>query len=217
MHKKVIIGGVIAVIAIVAVSIFALTGGDDSKSQQTKTKGSSADPASTSANEFEAIATKDQSFQAVMTGTRDTTTYTANLEYDGKGNSRYSGTSGGTTFEAFMLGSRYVICSNGTCFEMSQANSPVPVSEDQYSYSDDNLANFRRNATYKGKQDCPAGTCNAWDVKTTDFTGTIFVDDEDRISKVSSKSDKSAFDITYTYQPVTITPPANIQTLPTTP
>jgi len=86
---------------------------------------------------------------------------------------------------------------------------------DQVGFDDEEIQDYKNNATYQGKQDCPAGTCDVWawtDPEDNDNTATVKVDSSGRISKVTSINEETTVTFTYDYDSsVNITIPENTQ------
>lgn len=91
----------------------------------------------------------------------------------------------------------------------STGDSPI----DNVGFNNDDIAGYQENATYQGKQNCPAGTCDTWSWTNPENpaeTATIKVDSQGRISEVSAVSDGNTVLFTYDYDtPVNIEIPAD--------
>ncbi len=137
------------------------------------------------------------------------------LLYDGNDNSMYNGKSGEDEFSMYKLGDEYISCSAGACFRLPDGNAgTATISEDQYSFSDEDLISYRNNAEYQGTAQCGDQTCDKWYVASDDFTGTFYVDPEKKIQKVEGQSDERTWMVEFDYKPVTITRPENVQDSP---
>lgn len=216
MNKKVLIGIIIlAVIVVGGVSAYFLTRSDDARNS-TSSNGQSVDQqdaANNGAQSFDPAATANVSFTAVLTGTSNGQTYTANLEHDGKGSSKYSGSNGNAPFEMYLINKEYITCTGGTCIKLN-GSAASPVNEDTYNFSQEDISNFRNSSTYLGKADCPAGTCDHWQSVKENETVDFYVASDNKISKASGKIGDTNFEIVFTYKDVVITAPANVQEFP---
>lgn len=216
MNKKVLIGIIIlAVIVVGGVSAYFLTRSDDAQNSKSSNSQNvdQQNMANNGAQSFDPAATENVSFTAVLTGTSNGQTYTANLEHDGKGSSKYSGSNGSAPFEMYLINKEYITCTGGTCIKLSSA-SASPVNEGTYNFSQEDISNFRNSSTYLGKADCPAGTCDHWQSIKENETIDFYVASDNKISKANGKIGDTTFEIVFTYKDVVITPPANVQELP---
>ena len=202
---------IVAIVTVIAIGggIFVFIGsnrGDDTTtSSTTGTTNDSKKPA------FAPKGTAGVSYVAKLSGTASDTTLAANIEYDGEGNSHYVGTAP-ESVEMYKIGSEYIICTNATCIATTTTSSPT--GSEQSTYSEEDVASWKNSAIYKGKQSCPAGSCDAWQVTQDSYTGTIFVARDGRVSRTIWKSDNSNMTIDLEYKDITITRPENVQTIP---
>ena len=218
MNKKTlsIVLVVIAIIGIGAGAYFLFSGDSDSDNTESTTADSQtvAEQVASESPEFSLLSTTDDSFTATITGTTDGNTYNATIEYDGNGDSKYSGQSDGKDFELYLLGNRNIFCNDGQCIETNNALGLTPVDSNQYEISDEDLTSYQQNALYRGTVDCSAGTCDKWEVSVSDFTGTLLVDSDRRINQVSTQLEGDSYTVDYSYGDVTITPPENVISVP---
>lgn len=155
-------------------------------------------------------------FEATVEGTdTDGNSYEMLLQYDGEGRSRMSGEQNGTRFETIFTADAFYSCQGENCvkFPVTQTES-APFQPGEYVYQDEDYDTFRDNANYLGRQDCPAGTCDVWEVTEDGYTTKLYIDDNQRISQVKG-DDGSGGEVTITYEfkDVTINIPANAQTI----
>lgn len=214
MNKKLIpiVAGTI-VLALGAGAYFMLTK-DDSESDSDQT--TNAQTTDQSDNPlFSARSLADTSYVATMNSTSGDGNLTAIIRSDGRGNLHYSGSYEGGTSDFYSVDGQTIVCTDDECFA-SAALQP-PVDESQYDYTEEDVASWREKAVYKGKQACPAGTCDTWEVSEVDGNGTIYIDGNGRISRATWNTSEGSMTIDYSYEPVTITAPENVQTLPELP
>lgn len=200
----VVIVAIVAVIA-VGVGIFIFTGSNKNDDSTTSNTDSSNKPT------FEPKSTEGVPYVAKLSGAAGDSAIAATIEYDGKGNSHYVGTAPEAS-EMYKIGDEYIMCTNATCMAMSTASNPAGSGQSTYSHKD--ITSWKKSAVYKGKQDCPAGSCDAWQVTQDSYTGTIFVASNGRVSRTIWKSDKTNMTIDLEYKDVTINRPENVQTIP---
>lgn len=212
MTRPVLIGVVAAVIIVGGAVAYTLTKEDKDKPSQTNSQNAN-DQAS-----FAPESTEGLEFKATITTTSGSTSTQATIERDDKNNTRYVANQGGQQMEIVYTSDAYYSCQGANCvkFPISQSsNSGFDPSA--YTYDQSKLAGYRNGSSYKGKQSCPAGTCDVWSVNAGGATSTIYVDtDTKRISQVESGQSGASSKIVYEYTDVTINVPANAQTLPTT-
>jgi hypothetical protein len=165
---------------------------------------------------FNVASTLGESFTASMTGTTEDKTYSATIEYDGMGNGHYVGQFDEGSYELYILGERYVICSENQCIETPNFSDASPIDATAFEFSEEDLNSYRDSALYKGTETCPDGTCDVWEISIEEYSGKLYVTEDGRISKATGAAAGGTFEIVYTYEEVTITPPENIQTIPTT-
>lgn len=215
MRKKVLISVIVAAVVIIgAGAAYFMTKKDTTNNASTNSNSvEQQNAANNGAPNFDPAATANVSFVAVLTGTSKGQTYTANLEHDGKGSSKYSGNSANAPFEMYLINNEYITCSGGSCIKLT-GSAGSPVNESTYSFSTEDIDNFRTSSTYKGKADCPAGTCDHWQSTKENETIDFYVASDNKISKASGTIGDTSFEIVFTYKDVTITPPANVRELP---
>jgi hypothetical protein len=214
MTRSVIIGAIAVVLLGGGAAAYILTKDDDknatnntSQQSQNGQSGAAFNPASTEGLEFKATITTQNAGQATK----------ATLEHDDKGNNRYVSSSGGQQTEIIYTSDAYYSCQGSNCtkFPVSQSSSSG-FNPGDYTYSESKLAGYRSGSTYKGKQDCPSGTCDVWSVTAGGVTSTLYVDtDTGYITQVESTVNGATSKIVYEYTDVTINVPANAQTVPT--
>ena len=216
MNKRLII--IIVVLALIGGGIAVATRGNDKNksadnSSKASSQTSSSQPAANS-NSFAPVSTEGQPFVATISS--DGTTQ-GTIQSDGKGNTSYESTQNGTTTRIVYTSDAYYICTGSTCYKyVLGASSPVSFNPSDYQYTKDKLTGYKSGATYKGKQSCPAGTCDVWSVSNAGVTSSLFIDSKSKlISQVESSLNGKTTKITYEFKAVTIDVPTNAQTLPT--
>lgn len=204
-------------IAVVAAVIIA--GGAGAYTLTKDNKDKAPRPASQNTNSqssFAAQPTEGLEFKATITTTSGNTSTQATIERDDKNNTRYVTGQVGQQMEIIYTSDAYYSCQGGNCtkFPISQSgNSGFDPSA--YTYDQSKLSGYRNNSSYKGKQSCPAGTCDVWSVSVGGATSTIYVDtDTKRISQVEGSQGGGTSKIVYEYTDVTINIPANAQAVP---
>jgi len=213
MKKRIVIGVIIAFL-IGGGAVYFLTKSD--KKDNSETKANSNSSQSSSGSDFAPVSTKGLDFTATITSTGASGESTAKIEQDGD-KTRYVATADGQETQVIYTSDAYYTCTNGQCYKFAKtqsANSGVDVGS--YEYDESEIANFRNTAAYKGKQDCPAGTCDVWSVTTAEETSTLYIDSKTkRISQVEGTNAGVTSKIVYDYKDVTIDVPQNAQTLQT--
>ena len=109
----------------------------------------------------------------------------------------------------------YYACQGDNCvkYPISQSsNSGFDPSA--YTYDQAKLASYTSPAN-KGQQSCPSGTCDVWEVSAGGYSSKLYIDsDTKRITQVESTVAGKTSKIVYEYKDVSITVPANAQTIP---
>ncbi len=190
----------------------------DDKNDQTPTNTESQPTTDTSSEptaSFSPLSTEGKDFVATVTTTTKTGTSTAKFEQDGT-KTRYTISTSNTNSQFIYTKDTYYVCGSGQCYKYTakQSNSSG-VDVKNYQYSGSELSSFKNSAAYKGKQSCPAGTCDVWSVTAGGITSTLYLDDQQRISQVESSQAGTTTKITYEYKDVTISLPTNAKS-PTT-
>ena len=216
MNKKLIIGIIIAALVVGGGTAYMLTNSSGEENPYSQQQAQQTEETSA---EFNPVPTNDLAFEASATGDSSTGDFTATILFDGQGNASYSGESKGQTFEAYLADGSFIICNEGTCYKLLSAGGEVPVREDQYSYDQEDFNEFKDVASYQGREDCPAGTCDVWLVDHSEHSGTtkVFLDSNNRVSRLITDTEDGSFTISYKYKDVTIDLPDNVQEFPNTP
>jgi hypothetical protein len=209
MTRPVLIGAIVVILLGGGAAAYVLTKDDDKSPQTTSQNGSGSN-----ASAFDAVSTEGLEFKATITTAAEGGTMEATLEHDDKNNTRYVSNIGGQQTEVIYTSDAYYTCQgagNCTKFPLSQTSN-TGVNPSDYTYDQSKIADYRNNANYKGKQDCPAGTCDVWSVSAGGVTSTIYIDtDTKRISQVESTIAGATSKIVYEYTDVTINVPTNAQ------
>lgn len=216
MNNK-IIGGVVALLLLAGVGAgIYLMQNDDEKQNNTETSQTGQEQESNNgeAPTLANFANSDKPFVATIKGETDGNSFNTVIEYDGQGNGYFTTEYEGETTEFYFTGDSYITCRDGQCFKTPKT-SESSVNVDDYSYSQEDFDKFKNDATYEGRQSCPAGTCDVWLVSTTDQTTRIFINPETNlISQVVGDIDGNSVTVTYEFKDVTITLPENITEIP---
>ena len=215
MSNKLLIGIVVLVVGAGGATFFALNQSDDTTengSQTNQTSERSDAENNNSEPTFNPQITGNKAFVATIEGTSEgSQAITGTIESDGEGNLRFEGVTAGESAEYYILADgRYIVCQAGSCFSTSSETSGF--SADDYNVTDDDVAEFKDTATYVGKEDCPAGTCDVWQVNDEGVETKIYISTKDSlVSQVVGVDDVDTFKIVYEYKDVTINPPTNVQ------
>lgn len=215
MKKALLIGGAV-VLVLAAAGIGFLLFGNNSEDSGSSNQNEQQAETNQNDNLFSAVPTDDLEFEATLSGETGDTSYEAVILSDGEGNSKYSGQSNGEQFEMYSLNDgSSIVCNGGTCFKVNGSEAQTPVSADQYEYTGDDLTNFRDMVEYQGEASCPAGTCSVWRYDENRAVVEIYLADDGKISKLTTTSqDGDKFEIEYEYKEVSVTPPANVRSIP---
>lgn len=216
MNKKLLIGLVVVVVGAGGAAFFAMNQNDDNTST-TQTSQSNEDATETTKENdsqptFNPQITGNKSFVATIEGTSEgEQAIEGTIESDGQGNLRFVGTTVGESAEYYILADgRYIICQEGACFSTSSETSGFSV--DDYNVTDDDVAEFRETASYIGREDCPAGSCDVWQVTDEGVETKIYISTKDSlVSQVTGTDEGDTFKVVYEYKEVTITPPSDVQ------
>ena len=205
-----VVGIIIAVLAVLVVAgvavFFVRNNATQSTSENESTTASSSSP------DFAPKSTDGASYVATLHGTAGDSTIEATIDYNGRGDSHYVGTVNGQPTEMYKIGSGYIVCSGAQCISAPTTSQPAGSGQAQYSAED--VATWKSAATYKGKQDCPAGSCSAWQIAKDGYTGTILVAQDGRVSRTVWTNDRGTFTIDLDYKEVTIARPDNVMSVP---
>jgi hypothetical protein len=207
---------IILLLLIVGVAAWQLTKKSPNNAVTT-TPPSSAPTSSSNANVFNPLATSGSSYQATITTTAAGTTSNATMAFDkNTGNVQYTGSAGGQNISIVYTKDAYYLCQTATtCIKYATGQGAASFNPASYEYTDAQLAGYRAGASYHGKQSCPAGTCDVWQVTNAGYTSSLFVDTKTkRISQVQATTAASTSKIVYSYQNVSVTVPANATTAP---
>lgn len=218
--KRIII--IVAVVLVLGLAAFLLLSNDDDSSgdqanANNGTQQADSEGQQTADSNFSPVGMMDMAFEATVDGTdADGKSYQMLLQYDGEGRTRMSGEQNGTRFETVFTSDAFYSCEGENCvkFPISQSDNS-PFTPGEYVYEDEDFTDFKNSATYKGTGDCPAGTCDIWEVTEDGYTSQLYLDSNQRISKVEGSSAEGSVSITYVYKNVNIEIPQNAQTIPT--
>lgn len=218
--KRIII--IVVAVLVLGLAAFLVFGNDDDNSGNQANTGDSTQQADSESQQsadtrFAPVGMMDMAFEATVDGTdADGKSYQMLLQYDGEGRTRMTGEQNGTRFETIFTSDAFYSCEGQNCvkFPISQSDSS-PFTPDEYVYEDDDFTEFQDSAAYKGTGDCPAGTCDIWEVTEDGYTSQLYLDRNRRISKVEGSSVEGNVTITYEYKNVNIEIPQNAQTIPT--
>lgn len=216
LSKNSKIVAVLLLLLIVGVAAWLLTKNSSDKSS-TLTPASTSPATAKTANAFNPLATSGSSYQATITTTAAGTTSTATMAFDKTtGNVQYTSTAGGQTISIVYTKDAYYLCQTPTsCIKYATGQGTASFNPASYEYTDAQLAGYRAGASFHGKQSCPAGTCDVWQVTNAGYTSSLFVDTKTkRISQVQATTAAGTSKVVYNYQNVSVTVPANATTVP---
>jgi len=214
MTKRVIIGAIVVVVLIGGGAAYFATKDKDDKSPQSSAQ-SENNQSGDSQNSFNPASTEGLEFRATISSTGGGTDSSATFEHDDKGSTRYVANQGGQQIEFIYTSDAYYSCQGGNCvkYPISQTSG---INPGDYTYDESKLSGYRNGAAYKGKQNCPSGTCDVWSVGAAGATSTLYIDSgTKRITQVETNAAGVTSKIVYEYTDITIVIPANAQTIPT--
>lgn len=213
MNKRLIVG-VIVVFVLIGGGVFFATRGDDKNKTSTNSSQNTTGQQASDSGSFAPVSTEGQPFSAIISVDNKES---GTIQSDGKGKTSFSSTTDGQTTRVVYTSDTYYVCNGDTCYKYAiGASSPVSFNPSDYTYTKDQLSTYKNTAANKGRQSCPAGTCDVWSVTADGSTSSIFIDTKtNRISQVEGSTGGQTTKIVYSYQAVTIDVPANAQTLPT--
>ncbi len=217
MSRRMIVGIIVAVVLIGGgVAYVATKDNEDSDKNNTNTSQTGSNSGS-STNTFNPASTEGLEFKATLTTTSTSGTTEATIEHDDKGNTQYTATTNGQQVKIIYTSDAYYMCTGDSCIKYpSSQSSNSGFNPSDYTYDQSKLSGYKNGAAYKGQKSCASGTCDVWSVSAGGFTSTIYVDSATkRITQVDSSIGGNSTKIVYDYSDVTITVPANTQTIPT--
>lgn len=213
MNKKLVIGLVAAGVIAAAGAVYIFTRDNGNETDNGSPAGTNQNAGTAT---FNPIATDDLSFEAELSGIVEGEQYTATILHDGEGTTKYTSAVDGNTVEFYVTGDTFISCQDDMCMRFPAADQDDMFDQDRYSYNEDDFTRFRESASYQGKQSCPAGTCDVWEVEDEDaeYTTQVYLTGDRRVSKLTTSGGDDSFEIVYTYKDVSITLPQNVQSFP---
>ena len=162
---------------------------------------------------FELTPNTDQDYIARFSAQTATRTINGEMEHDASGATRLTmSNDSGKVMTTYTINGETIVCSDGSCFSVGP--TPAALPEGQYSFDPAAAERFRQNSTYKGVQDCPAGTCETWQVDMGNGdSGVFFMDSKGQLSKMTSKTSSGTYELVFQYKDVDIARPDNTQSL----
>lgn len=208
-----VIGGVVVVGGATALII---NGGSEDD-----TNTGSSNSTSQTAAQFSPAKTTNLSFVATTTSTVDGKTTNSVMESDAKtGAIRYKAGAADSGFTFIYTKDAYYMCpESGACFKYALGQGQGAAFDPKtYQYDDAKIADYKTNTKSLGRESCPAGTCEVWQVSGSGYGAKIYIDnDTKRVSQVISDASGVSSKIVYEYRDVSVEIPTNIQELPTAP
>lgn len=165
---------------------------------------------------FVAEAMTNVAYVATISGQSPEGPIEAIMEHDGNNRFRFSTQQDGISGEFIITPSATYTCQDGQCMEFAQDQQSLDLNPADFSYDESDLEEFSSNAVRIGRESCPTGTCNVWEITDEDEIARIYVDvNSNRIAQVTGSGEDGEFTITYDYRDVTIDIPENVQPMPT--
>lgn len=195
MGKKNLQKVIIAVIALLLI-IGAVVVWSIAASNQTDTD-SSDSTAVDPAKEFAPINPDTVAHETTSSTTSSGMTITTTTRNDGKGTSVSSTVVNGESTDTYVTDNAIITCINDICRKSSAST------EDIQSQPSLNPDQFQATAKHSGTESCGSGNCEVWTVETDNGDIVYYVDDQNRINKVTA----GGASITYSYKDVVITVP----------
>lgn len=221
--SKTIIGLVVAGLVVVGGAAYFVVNKNSDKDTPaaSQTADNSSDDSSTNSGDgpsFAPATTDGLSFEATSTVEASGKTIVSTIAYDGKQNYQYSADQGGQSVSTIVTKKAVYVQVDDQWYKYA-ANYSSGFNPADYKYDASTLDAWKASSDYKGQGDCPAGTCDIWEVSTgaegQQATSTVYLDTStNRISKLVSETGSGNFTIEYNYKPVTITVPKNAKTFP---
>lgn len=155
-----------------------------------------------------------QDYIARFSAQTATRTINGEMEHDESGATRLTmSNDDGKVATTYTIDGETILCSDGRCLSVGPSSTSA-LPESQYSFDAAAAERFRQSSTYKGRQDCPAGSCEAWEVDMGNGDSGVFLMDKDGLlSRMTSKTSSGTFEINFQYKDVEISRPENTQTL----
>ncbi len=157
------------------------------------------------------------SYSATITGETPEGSLESVLEFDGEGNYSFSAEQEGQSIQFIVTGDAAYTCEGEQCFEFPRGEGDEMFSFDidEFTYEEEDLTEFAERASFVGEEECPAGTCDVWEIVDETETTRLYIDTSNNlVSQATGSGVEGEFTIVYDYRDVTITPPENVQPLP---
>ena len=215
MTRSGIIGAVAAVVIVGGGAAYLATKEDNNGAQNTSQQSSGNSTAGEGT--FAPVSTKGLAFEAtISTAGGPSEISEAKLEYDGKDKTRYSAIVNGNTTQFIYTTDAYYSCADNECLKFPNTQSGTSgFNPSDYEYDEAKIADRKDKSTYKGKKDCPAGTCDVYEVNVDSAVSTFYIDTKTkRISQVEGTVSGVTSKIVYNYKNINIEVPANAKELP---
>lgn len=222
MSRNVIIAAVVGLLVAGGIVFWVVAGGGDDSETVNSTESASESAGSEEAAsgdgvQFSPLNTVESDFTATVATETDQGNYNGSIEYDSEGFWRYVGSAEGQEAEIIVTPDAYYSNTGGQWIKIpATSNSELGFDLEAYEVTEEELTDFRDILDYKGKADCPAGTCDLWEA--TEYQGNdmlqFYVDSSNRINQLVSDSESGKITIVYTYEDVSITVPTDVQEIP---
>lgn len=208
-------------IPIIVVALLIVGGGafyliNNSQKSEDTTQTSSSENASS--NVFNPVNTLSEPFVVSFKTEGEQGGTSANIEYDGKENWRYTSQSADNSTEMIITPSANYMKNGETWFKLPTDSSTAQVfQKDAYQVTDSELKDFQAAVTYRGEEACPAGSCYVWVAKNYKGNDSLefYIDKKtNRINQLITSTKTGKITIIYDYKPVTITIPTVVSEIP---
>ncbi len=216
--KKVVIG-ILAVILVIGAGVWLVKKKGNNQTAQNQSTQSSQPTSTTTPASFNPQALDGLEYTATLTTvTPNGGNVSATVEYDKDTNAwHYSGQSDSSSIEAIYATDAYYIKTNGNWMKLPLTQASQSFNPSQYKYDQASLKDLQGKAQDKGTQNCPAGTCQVWEVSNYQNNDkiTFYVDKKtNRISQIVTEAAGGKTTIVYSYKDVTVDIPTNAVSAP---
>lgn len=167
--------------------------------------------------DFNPLSNEKESFEAEMTTNPGAEGgFNAHIQYDGKGNARVDAKQNGEFTEFYLTPTEHIFCQLSECFSTIPDTSEPLFDISTFVYKRGDLADLGRGLVKSGEEPCQNSICDVWTTPTpVDIAAPrILIDQNTRqIVHISGDVDNEQLDIEFTYKPINIIFPVNVQKL----
>lgn len=192
----------------------------DKEEEPTKSNSTSQSTNNSGNKSFAALANNDSDFSAVITSkTDDGKTVAATMEYDkDSGAYSYKAAANGEGVTLIYTKDAYYMCQSADNCIKYPISQNTGFNPGDYSYTQAKLDSYKQSSTYQGQEACPdgEGTCDVWKTSTGGVDSTIYLDSASKkVVQIKTVKDGTESTVAYSYKSVTVTPPANAESMST--